>query len=93
VNRYAFKLHLSSEQYLDYYRGVARAVVVRADTGQTVQFPASLLQKHVTTEGIHGNFVLLCDDKNKVVELQKLAEPPTEPPAPGDYNSPLDGYA
>ena len=89
VNRYAFDLHIYTEHYLDYYRGTARTVIVRADSGQTVQFPASLLQKHVTTEGIHGQFVLLCDENNKVIELQKL----TEPPAPGGYNSPTDGYA
>jgi hypothetical protein len=74
MHRYVFQLHLSSEQYLDYYRGVAKSVVVRATSGQTVQFPASLLQRHVSTEGIHGEFVLVCDENHKCVSLQKVSE-------------------
>jgi hypothetical protein len=74
MNRYAFQLHISSEQYLDYYRGVAKSVVARAHSGQTVQFPASLLQRFVTQDGIRGNFVLICDDHNKCVSLERVGE-------------------
>ena len=70
--RYAFQLHISSEQYLDYYRGIAKNVVVQATNGQTVQFPASLLQSHVLPEGIHGEFVLLCDERHKCLGLRRV---------------------
>lgn len=63
MNRYEFHLHISAEQYLDYYRGAVRTVVARSTTGLTVQFPASLLQRFVTPEGIHGRFVLTADDQ------------------------------
>jgi hypothetical protein len=72
MNRYAFHLRIFPEQYLDYYRGTARNVVVRATSGQTVQFPASLLQRFVSTEGIHGDFVLTCDENHKCIDLQKV---------------------
>jgi hypothetical protein len=72
MNRYAFHLHISAEQYLDYYRGTAKSVLVRATSGQTVQFPASLLQRHVSPEGIHGDFVLVCDDNHKCLGLEKV---------------------
>lgn len=72
MHRYAFHLHLSSEQFLDYYRGAAKNVIVRAHGGQTVQFPASLLQRHVLAEGIHGEFVLTCDDNHKCLSLEKI---------------------
>jgi hypothetical protein len=72
MKRYAFFLHISAEQYLEYYRGTAKSVVARANSGQTVQFPASLLQRFVSTEGIHGDFVLVCDDNNKCVELRRV---------------------
>ena len=88
MNRYAFQLRISAEQYLDYYRGTAKSVIVRATSGQTVQFPASLLQQFVSTEGIHGDFVLCCDDHHKCVELQKIS-----PPAPGSFPPATDGYA
>jgi len=72
MNRYAFQLHISSEACLDYYRGTILHVVAQCANGQTVQFPASLLQRFVTTEGIHGAFVLTCDENNKCVSLQRL---------------------
>ena len=74
MNRYAFRLDLSSSQYLEYYRGTAKSVVVRATSGQTVQFPASLLQRFVAPDGVHGEFVLVCDDRHKCVGLHRVAE-------------------
>jgi hypothetical protein len=73
--RYEFQLQITPEEYLDYYRGTIRHVIVRCATGQTVQFPASLLQRFVTPEGIHGTFALTCDDHYKCVGLQRLASP------------------
>jgi hypothetical protein len=72
MNRYAFHLHISPEQYLDYYRGTVRHVIVRSTSGQTIQFPASLLQRFVFKDGICGDFVLVCDDNNKCIELQRV---------------------
>jgi hypothetical protein len=70
--RYEFPLHISAEAYLDYYRGMALHVVARCTTGKTVQFPASLLQGFVTTDGIHGNFILTCDDQHKCIDLRRV---------------------
>jgi hypothetical protein len=75
MKRYEFHLHIPPERYVDYYRGTVRHVVVRCSTGQNVQFPASLLQKFVTPDGIRGDFVLICDDQNKGADLQRLRSP------------------
>lgn len=72
MQRYEFKLNISSEKYLDYYRGAVQQVVVRCFDRVTIQFPASLLQQFITSTGIHGNFVLTCDDNHKVTNLQHL---------------------
>ena len=72
MNRYEFHLRISADQYLDYYRGAARHVLARCATGQTVQFPAGLLQPFVTAEGIHGNFALTCDDNNRNPRLERV---------------------
>jgi hypothetical protein len=72
MNRYEFPLHISASAYLDYYRGAVRHVIARCANGQTVQFPASLLQGFVTPEGIHGKFVLTCDEQHKCTGLQRL---------------------
>lgn len=71
MHRYEFHLRITPEQYVNYYRGAARHVVARCATGQTIQFPASLLQRFVTAEGIRGRFVLTCDERHKVVDLQR----------------------
>jgi hypothetical protein len=73
MNRYEFHLQITPEQYLDYYRGVARHVIAQCASGQTVQFPASLLQPFLLPEGIHGRFVLTCDEHFKHPFLQRLA--------------------
>lgn len=72
MNRYEFHLRISPGQYLDYYRGTVRQVIVRSTSGQTVQFPACLLQRFVAKEGICGDFVLVCDNNNKCVDLQRV---------------------
>jgi hypothetical protein len=74
MNRYEFSLRVPPEKYLDYYRGRIRQVVVRCSTGQTVQFPASLLQQFVSAGGIHGRFVLTSDANHKIVGLERLPE-------------------
>jgi hypothetical protein len=72
MHRYEFQLHIPSAAYLDYYRGTIRHVMARCADGKTVQFPGSLLQGFVTTERIHGAFVLTCDEHHKCVGLQRL---------------------
>ncbi|MDR3456233.1 MAG: DUF2835 family protein [Verrucomicrobiae bacterium] len=73
MHRYEFRLRITADQYLDYYRGTVRQVFVECNNGQTVQFPAALLQRFVTHEGISGNFVLICDEqfKNSRVERRQ----------------------
>jgi hypothetical protein len=73
MKHYEFQLHISAAAYLDYYRGTIHSVLARCTNGQTVQFPASLLQGFVTTEGIHGVFILTCDEHNKCLGLQRQA--------------------
>jgi hypothetical protein len=72
MNQYEFYLRITAEQYLDYYRGTVRHVMVRCTTGQTVQFPASLLQQFVTPEGITGHFALTCDERHRNPRLERL---------------------
>ena len=47
-----FSLSISNEKYLQYYKGSAKAVVVTADDGRKIQFPASKLQRFVKHDGI-----------------------------------------
>ncbi len=65
MKQFEFHLSISEQQYLHYYRGTIKQVVVMSATGKTIQFPASLLTKFVTSAGVHGHFVLTCDDDFK----------------------------
>lgn len=71
MKRFEFRLSISAESYLDYYRGNVQHVLARCADGSTVQFPASLLKPFVTPTGIHGSFVLICDDNDRGAVLQR----------------------
>lgn len=69
------ELRISPDEMLDYYRGTARTVHALATTGQTVNFPASAIQRFVTTEGVHGWFRLDFDEQHKFVGLERCPPP------------------
>lgn len=71
MQQFEFHLDLSAEQYLDYYRGAARRVVARCTDGFTISFPASLLKAFILPNGVHGDFVLTCDDQHRGAALRR----------------------
>ena len=71
MKRFEFGLNITSQQYLQYYRGAVRQVLAQSDTGATVQFPVVLLTPFVTLAGISGRFVLTCEDSGRGAELRR----------------------
>lgn len=69
--RFEFHLSIPAEDYLEYYRGAVRQVLARTPEGTPVLFPASLLKPFVTAAGIHGAFVLTCDERNRSARLER----------------------
>lgn len=69
-----FRLAISADDYLAYYRGSARDVVVIAEDGRRVKFPAGALQPFVTRTGIHGRFELRFDTRHKLLGLHRLGD-------------------
>ena len=65
-------LHLSPREVLKYYSGSAKYVQTNSSDGQIVRFPANIIQQYVTNEGIHGEFVLEYDKKNKFCNIKKV---------------------
>ncbi|WP_428606005.1 DUF2835 domain-containing protein [Sedimenticola sp.] len=72
TQRYRFQLNLSAERFLHYYRGAARAVIVQAEDGRTIQLPANRLRPFVTASGIVGRFELTLDAQNKLIDLRRI---------------------
>lgn len=66
------ELDISASEMLAYYRGQARSVRARATTGQYVQFPASVLQRHITHQGVQGRFLIEFDANHKFIRLEPL---------------------
>ncbi len=71
MKRFEFHLSISPDTLLYYYRGAAQQVAARTHDGVSVRFPASLLKKFVTEAGVHGEFVLTCDDDFRNSTLEK----------------------
>ena len=51
---------------------MVQQALVRSTSGETVRFPASMLKAFVTPAGIHGDFVLTCDDEHRGAQLRRL---------------------
>jgi hypothetical protein len=66
------QLNISADELLALYRGEVRAVRARALTGQTVQFPAAALRRHVSPLGVHGRFRMEFDAQHKFVSLERM---------------------
>lgn len=66
------QLDITPTKLLSYYRGQATTVRARATNGQTVQFPATALQKVVAQDGIHGLFRIEFDEQNKFQRIVRV---------------------
>lgn len=73
MNHEIFSLHLTAEDLLDYYRGHAPLVVVTAESGRTIQFPAVHLRPLIQSNGIHGRFRITYDGEMKFQSLEAVS--------------------
>lgn len=73
MKQFEFLLKISPQQYQNYYQGAIQHFIAIDTSGATIQFPAALLQRFVTANGVHGRFVLRCDDDYKNSNLTKIA--------------------
>lgn len=63
---------IDKEEWLRIYRGEANIVYAISRDGRSVQFPASILSKYVTHNGIDGSFVIHINDAGKFQSIIKL---------------------
>ncbi len=74
ASKIRFHLNISQEEYLRNYRGSAHSVLVQADDGRTVRFPAVNLRQFVTTEGVRGRFEMSLDENNSLIGIRRLVD-------------------
>ncbi len=69
---FEFTLHLTADEYLQFYEGVAKAIQVRSRCGKTIQFPAEKMREFVLQDGVHGTFIIQLDEQNKFLSIKQL---------------------
>jgi hypothetical protein len=74
MKEFRLRLSISPEHMLSYYQGRASFVLVTARDGTRVQMPARLLRQHLAADGVVGEFVLRCDDRNRFVSLERTGD-------------------
>ena len=72
MTEYEFTLHLSAEEYLQYYEGIARSIQVKSRCGKIIQFPADKMREFVLKDGIHGSFVIQLNENNKLLSIRRI---------------------
>jgi len=70
--KYIFRLSISRQQYLGYYRGTVRNVQVLSECGQSIRFPAHRLRSFLTDSGVNGRFTLTVDQDNRFVRMEEI---------------------
>ncbi len=72
MRQFRFPLVLSPEQVLWYYQGHITAVVVQADSGETVQLELRHFRSFIRHEGIRARFELSTTEHGKFIALKKI---------------------
>ncbi|MCP4125444.1 MAG: DUF2835 domain-containing protein [Gammaproteobacteria bacterium] len=73
ASKIRFYLDISQAEYLRYYRGSAQSVLVQAEDGRKVRFPAANLRPFVSSEGVRGRFEISLDDNNSLLDICRLS--------------------
>lgn len=71
-HQFVFSLHLTRDQFLDYYKGSAKGLLVVAECGRRISFPPLRLIPFVSENGVSGRFLLRVDSNNRFVSLQRI---------------------
>jgi len=74
ASKLRFRMAISAEEASRYYQGTARFVVVTAENGQKIQFPAQHIRPFITQLGVNGLFSIQFNDENKLISLKRIAD-------------------
>ncbi len=70
--QYYFSLNISQQEFYKYYQGAADGVIVVAECGRRLRFPARRLRPFLSYRGIRGRFCLQVDQDNRFLSLQQV---------------------
>lgn len=65
-------LTIAPEEYQRWYQGAAQDVLAYTVDGRSVRFPAPILRRFVTREGIRGRFRITFDHHNRFQDIKRV---------------------
>ena len=65
-------IFISRDEWLRIYRGETNTVFATSRDGRSIKFPANILTKYTTQNGIDGSFVIQFDYHGKFQSITKL---------------------
>ena len=65
-------LFITKDEWMKIYRGETNIVYAKSRDGRSIQFPANILSKYTTHNGIEGSFVISFNDNGKFQSINKL---------------------
>ena len=65
-------IHIDKDEWLRIYRGETNLVYAISRDGRSIQFPANILSKYTTHDGIQGSFAITFSDAGKFQSIIKL---------------------
>jgi len=72
MNQIIVDLFIGKEEWLKIYKGQAKFVYVTSPDGRSIKFPANILSKYTTHNGIEGSFAINFDEGGKFQSIIKL---------------------
>jgi len=65
-------LIIQKDEWLKIYQGKAKLVYATSRDGRSIKFPANILSKYTTHNGIEGSFVINFNEDGKFQSINKL---------------------
>lgn len=72
MNKVIVDLHIPKDEWLKIYRGQTNLVYAVSRDGRSLQFPANILSRYTTHDGILGSFEIHFDSSGKFKSITKL---------------------
>ena len=63
---------ITRDEWMKIYRGETNLVNATSRDGRSIQFPANILSKYTTHNGVEGSFVINFNDAGKFQSIIKL---------------------
>ena len=72
VSIYTFYVNIPYENFLSYYKGLAKTVIIETDNGKSMEMDAGHFRAFVTPSGVKGRFRITLGEGNRFESLELI---------------------